>query len=106
MRIETALDRQHDDPLARLFHESGPGLWRALFAYSGGRRHIADEALAEGFAAALHHRATIREPLAWIYRTSFRHAAKELKRERQLTPLADDDREDIPVDMRPLVEAL
>jgi RNA polymerase sigma-70 factor (ECF subfamily) len=64
----------------RLFRDDGPGLWRSLYAYSGGRRDIADEAVAEAFARAIAYRRGIRDPLAWIYRTAFRIAAEEMRR--------------------------
>ena len=35
------------------------------------------------FARAIAHKAGIRDPLAWIYRTAFRLAAEELRRERR-----------------------
>ena len=63
-----------------LFRDDGPGLWRSLYAYSGGRRDIADEAVAEAFARAIAYRRGIRDPLAWIYRTAFRIAAEEMRR--------------------------
>jgi RNA polymerase sigma-70 factor, ECF subfamily len=69
-----------------LFRERAPGLWRALYGYAGGRRQIAEDALAEAFALALEHRATIRTPLAWIYRTAFRLATRELRAERRQPP--------------------
>lgn len=62
-----------------LFHDAGPGVWRALFAYTGGRRDIADEAVAEAFARAIAYSSGIRDPLSWIYRTAFRIAADEMR---------------------------
>ena len=66
-----------------LFREDGPGLWRTIYAFTGGRRDIAEEAVAEAFARALAHASGIRDPLPWIYRTAFRLAAEELRRERR-----------------------
>lgn len=65
-----------------LFRDDGPGLWRALYAYSGGRREVADEAVAEAFARAIAYKRGIRDPLAWIYRTAFRIAAEEMRRDK------------------------
>jgi hypothetical protein len=42
------VETEHD--FDRVYREAGPSLWRALYAFSGGRRDIAEEALAEGFA--------------------------------------------------------
>ena len=69
-----------------LFRESGATLIRAVYAYTGGRREIAEEAVAEAFARAIAYDGTIRNRLAWIYRTAFRIAAEESKRERRTPP--------------------
>lgn len=69
--------------LELLYRESGPQLWRAIYAFAGGRRDIADDAVAEAFARAIERVTTIREPLPWIYRTAFRIASHELERERR-----------------------
>ena len=68
------------ESLGAVFELHGPTLWRALYAYAGGRRDIADDAVAEAFARALEHRSTIRSPLPWLYRIAFRVAAQELRR--------------------------
>lgn len=73
----TSTPRSHD--FEALFRDDGPGVWRALFAYTGGRRDIADEAVAEAFARAIAYTRGIRDPLAWIYRTAFRIAAEEMR---------------------------
>ncbi len=73
----------------RLFRDSGPGVWRTMYAFTGGRRDVAEEAVAEAFARAIAHSGTIRDPLAWIYRTAFRVASAELKRERRPAPSPD-----------------
>jgi RNA polymerase sigma-70 factor (ECF subfamily) len=66
----------------RLFREAGPGMFRAVYAFTGGRRQVAEEAVAEAFARALEHERGIRDPVRWMYRTAFRIAAAELRRER------------------------
>ena len=71
----------HD--FARVFREDGPGLWRTIYAFTGGRRDITEDVVAEAFARAIAYGGTIREPLPWLYRTSFRLAQTELKRERR-----------------------
>jgi len=63
-----------------LYREIGPGLWRAIYAYSGGRREIADDAVAEAFARAIEHESEIRRFFPWMYRVAFRTAAAELRR--------------------------
>ena len=69
-----------------LFREAGPGVFRTLYAYTGGRRDIAEEAMAEAFARALARSGTIRDPISWIYRTAFRLANEELRAERRRGP--------------------
>jgi RNA polymerase sigma-70 factor (ECF subfamily) len=95
---------EHD--YARVFRETGPHLWRALYAFAGGRRQIAEEAMAEAFARAMEHRG-IRDPAAWIYRTAFRIAREELERERRPTQqVGGDGLEQPPPDLRGLLDAL
>lgn len=67
----------------QVFREAGPGLWRAIYAFAAGQRAIADDAVAEAFARALEHADRIREPVPWLYRTAFRLAAGDLRRERR-----------------------
>ena len=77
---DTVLDHE------RVFREVAPALWRAIYAYSAGRRDIADEAVAEAFVRAIRSRVAIRSARSWLYRTAFRIAAAELRREAQLQP--------------------
>ena len=94
----------HD--FARVFREDGPGLWRTIYAFTGGRRDITEDVVAEAFARAIAHRGTIREPLPWLYRTSFRLAQAELKSERRRH--ARSEREDLvdPPELAGLMDAL
>jgi RNA polymerase sigma-70 factor (ECF subfamily) len=89
----------------RLFRDDGPGVWRTIYAFSGGRRDVADDATAEAFARAMAHAATVRDPIAWIYRTAFRLASAELKRERRRPPAQMDVVAD-PPEVRGLIAAL
>jgi len=72
-----------------LFEESAPSIWRVMYAVSGGRRDIAEEAVAESFARAIEHSESIRDPLPWIYRTAFRIVAEELARDRKRVSLPE-----------------
>ena len=74
-----------------LFRDSGAGVYRTLYAFSGGRRDIAEDATAEAFARAVAHARTIRDPLAWIYRTAFRLAALELKTDARRGHMSEDE---------------
>ncbi len=88
-----------------LFRQAGAGVFRTLYAYTGGRRDIAEEAMAEAFARALAGRETIRDPIAWIYRTAFRLANAELRAERRRGPRPA-DAEAPPPELTGLIEAL
>jgi RNA polymerase sigma-70 factor (ECF subfamily) len=50
---------------------------------SAGDREVADEATCEAFARLYAYRDGVRDPGAWVFRTAFRLAARELKRQRQ-----------------------
>ena len=64
-----------------IWRDIGPTLWRAILAYSGGRRDVADDAVAEAFARAIERDRQIHEPRAYLYRIAFRIAAAELRRD-------------------------
>jgi RNA polymerase sigma-70 factor, ECF subfamily len=67
----------------RVFRDAAPGLWRTIYAFAAGRRAVADDAVAEAFARALERAGQIRDPVPWLYRTAFRLAAEDLRRERR-----------------------
>jgi RNA polymerase sigma-70 factor, ECF subfamily len=71
------------DASARLeeaYHAWGADLWRAIFAFAGGRRDVADEAVAEAFAQSGRALERIERLRPWLYRAAFRIAAGELQR--------------------------
>jgi RNA polymerase sigma-70 factor, ECF subfamily len=100
VRIAPALGHDFD----RLFREEGPGVWRTIYAFAGGRRDVAEEAVAEAFARAIAHAEGIRDPLRWIYRVAFRVAREELRRERGRAPEADEAQ--APPELEGLMQAL
>jgi DNA-directed RNA polymerase specialized sigma24 family protein len=51
--VSAGAEARHD--FERVYRDHGPGLFRAIFAYTGGRRDIADEVVAEAFARAIAH---------------------------------------------------
>ncbi len=69
-----------------LFRDQGGQVWRAIMAMSLGRRDVADDATAEAFARLFDRRESVRDPLAWVFRTAFRLASAELARERRQPP--------------------
>ena len=75
--------------LDALFRAESDGVYRTLFAFTGGRADIAEEATAEAFARALAQGEPLRDPLAWIYRVAFRVAIDEVRRERRRAPEAE-----------------
>jgi DNA-directed RNA polymerase specialized sigma24 family protein len=57
-------------------------VWRAVLIMSAGDRDVADEATSEAFAQLLAYRAGVRDPTAWVFRTAFKLAGRDLKRRR------------------------
>jgi RNA polymerase sigma-70 factor (ECF subfamily) len=70
-----------EETIERVYREHGMQIWRGIYAFSGGRADIADEAIAEAFARALEGSARIRSPLPWLYRVAFRLASERLRDE-------------------------
>jgi RNA polymerase sigma-70 factor, ECF subfamily len=66
-----------------IWRESGATIWRAVYAFAGGRRDVADDAVAEAFARAMSRGDAVRDPVAYLYRIAFRVASAELQRARQ-----------------------
>ena len=98
-------DRRSAHDFAQLFREDGPGLWRTIYAFTGGRRDIAEDVTAEAFARGLAHADTIRDPVSWLYRTAFRLAQDELRKERRShVPELEDRR--APPEVAGLMQAL
>jgi RNA polymerase sigma factor (sigma-70 family) len=63
-----------------LYRRTGPRLWRAILAYTGGRREVTDDVVAEAFARTLARGDAVRMPEQYLYRVAFRLAAQELRR--------------------------
>lgn len=72
-----------------IYRETGPRLWRALLAFSAGRRDVADDALAEAFARVMERGETVRDPEPYLFRVAFRVAAQELKSEKGRSEMQD-----------------
>ena len=79
-----------DDGRRRLemaYREFGDDVWRAILTYSGGRRDVADDTVAEAFAQAGRRLGEIRSLRPWVFRAAFRLARAELGRARETVPL-------------------
>jgi len=63
-----------------IWRADGPTLWRAVYGFTGGRRDVADDAVAEAFARAMARGGKVRDPLAYLFRIAFRVAGAELAR--------------------------
>jgi RNA polymerase sigma-70 factor (ECF subfamily) len=75
--------------LDALFREEGDEVYRTLYAFTGGRADVAEEATAEAFARAIAQGDALRDPLAWIYRVAFRVAIDELRADRRRASQVD-----------------
>jgi RNA polymerase sigma factor (sigma-70 family) len=84
-----SLREEKGDLFGRLFRDLEASLWRAVYVYSGGRREIADDAVSEAFARALENRVPIRSPKSWLYKTAFRIAAAEMRRDSREVAISD-----------------
>jgi len=67
-----------------VYRQDGDRLWRALYAYAG-NEDVASDAVAESFAQALRRGAAIRDVRSWVWRSAFRLAAGDLKRQSSLS---------------------
>ena len=67
-----------------VYRSDGDRLWRALFAFAG-NEEVASDAVAEAFAQALRRGSAIKDVRAWVWRSAFRLAAGDLKRQSSLS---------------------
>ena len=95
---------EHD--FEAVFREHAAAVYRTLYAFTAGRRAIAEEATAEAFARVVAHADRVRDPVPWVYRTAFRIAVEELRRERRTPPEPVGADETPPPGLGELVEAL
>jgi RNA polymerase sigma factor (sigma-70 family) len=66
--------------LEAVYRDDGDRLWRALFAFAGDES-VASDAVAEAFAQALRRGSAIRDVRSWVWRSAFRLAKGDLKRQ-------------------------
>jgi RNA polymerase sigma-70 factor, ECF subfamily len=68
--------------LELVWRTDGARIWRAVAAYACDA-DVANDAVSEAFAQALGRIEEIHDPVAWLWRTSFRLAVKELRARRR-----------------------
>jgi RNA polymerase sigma-70 factor, ECF subfamily len=73
------------DEIEQAYRDHGTKLLRALYAYTGSVE-IAEDAAAEAFAQALRLRDQIHDIKPWIWRVSFRNAARQLRTRERSAP--------------------
>ena len=88
-----------------LYRAEGARLWSAVRAYSGDRG-ISDDAVAEAFAQLLRRGDEVRNPGAWVWKTAFRVAARELQRRRASLPDPPDTPYDLAMPDRRVLSAI
>lgn len=67
-----------------VYRQDGARLWRALYAFAGSE-NVASDAVAEAFAQALARGSAIRDVRAWVWRSAFRLAKGDLKRQSSIS---------------------
>jgi RNA polymerase sigma-70 factor, ECF subfamily len=93
------------DAVERVWREQGAKLWRSLVAFTGDPE-VATDAMAEAFAQALGRGDAVREHDRWIWRSSFRIAAGELKARGHRPGREDESVYVMPEPIADLVQAL
>jgi RNA polymerase sigma factor (sigma-70 family) len=66
--------------LEAIYREDGDRLWRSLYAFAGDA-DVASDAVAEAFAQALRRGSAIKDVRSWVWRSAFRLAKGDLKRQ-------------------------
>jgi RNA polymerase sigma-70 factor (ECF subfamily) len=78
-RVDRApAEASRSEKIERLYRERGDRIWRGVLAFAGDPE-VASDAVAEAFAQVLRRGEAVEDPERWVWRTSFRIAAGELK---------------------------
>lgn len=80
-----------DHGVEALYHNEAERLWRALFAYTG-NREVTSDAVSEAFVQCLERGDAIRAPASWLWRSAFKIAGAEMKRQRRSADVPDEAR--------------
>lgn len=78
MAEDVALVSEPATRIERVYQQERAKLWRSLVAYTGSPE-VASDAVAEAFVQLLGRGDGVRDASAWVWRTAFRVAARELK---------------------------
>jgi RNA polymerase sigma-70 factor (ECF subfamily) len=93
--VEASIEAAQRGAVELLYRQEGDRLWRAL-RLTTGNSDTASDALAEAFAQLIARGSAVRNPVAWVWRSSFRIAAGEMQRSRRDDPLPEDLPTDAP----------
>jgi DNA-directed RNA polymerase specialized sigma24 family protein len=86
---------QDQQDLELIWRTDGLRIWRAVAAYACDA-DVANDAVSEAFAQALARIDGIHDPVAWLWRTAFRLAVKELRTRRRTDEVAPEGAYDPP----------
>lgn len=103
LSVETSPDREQE--VERLYRTEGGRLWRAVVAHCGDRE-VANDAVSEAFAQVLARGPAVHDPRSWLWRTTFRIAAGDLKARRPPIPYASEQSYDMPEPISDVLRAL
>jgi len=102
--------------LEEMYLDHGPAVWRIVYAWTGGDRDVADEAVAEAFARAGRYLDAIRDPRRWLIATALNVAKAELRRRHVVITSgpamtagqaeADNDRELLGMELMQIIRGL
>jgi RNA polymerase sigma factor (sigma-70 family) len=103
--VQDAVMDETSAAVERLYRAEALKMWRALVG-STGDREIADDAVAEAFARALHHSSEIRDLSAWTWKVAFRVAASQVRARGELVEDRGIEGKELTADVPDLVRAL
>jgi RNA polymerase sigma-70 factor (ECF subfamily) len=103
-REEVVFEVQDQRDLELVWRTDGARIWRAVAAYACDA-DVANDAVSEAFAQALARIDEIHDPVAWLWRTAFRLAVKELRARRRTEALPLESAYDPPEPLHDVVRA-
>jgi RNA polymerase sigma-70 factor, ECF subfamily len=105
-RVDRApAEASRSEEIERLYRERGDRIWRGVLAFAGDPE-VASDAVAEAFAQVLRRGDAVEDPERWVWRTSFRIAAGELKARGRRSVMVEVGSYEMEEPVRDLVVAL